>query len=73
MYDVGTRSELDRRDDFDTPTLVELYRTAPYLHDGSAVTLEDVLVARNPEDKHGNVSHLDEEQIDSLVAFLLSL
>jgi YVTN family beta-propeller protein len=72
-YDVGTRSELDRRDDFDTPTLVELYRTAPYLHDGSAVTVEDVLSARNPQDKHGKVSHLSQEQIDDIAAFLLSL
>ncbi len=73
IYDVGTRSELDRRDDFDTPTLVELYRTGPYLHDGSAVTMEEVLTARNPDDKHGKVSHLSQEQIDDLVAFLLSL
>jgi len=72
-YDVGTRSELDRRDDFDTPTLVELYRTAPYLHDGSAVTLEDVLMTRNPEDRHGKAKHLTPEQIDDLAAFLLSL
>lgn len=72
-YDVGTRSELDKGDDFDTPTLVELYRTGPYLHDGSAVTVEDVLIARNPEGKHGEVSHLDREQVDDLVAFLMSL
>ncbi len=73
MYDVGTRSELARRDDFDTPTLVELYRTAPYLHDGSAITVKDVLTTRNPEGKHGKVDHLTPEQIDDLAAFLLSL
>ena len=34
-YDVGTRGPLDGPSDtFDTPTLIELWRTAPYLHDG---------------------------------------
>jgi YVTN family beta-propeller protein len=74
ITDVGTASKYDRGDgNFDTPTLVELYRTAPYLHDGTAVTLSDVLTTRNPEDKHGHTSKLSEEQIDDLVAFLLSL
>jgi len=74
MSDVGTASKYDRGNgNFDTPTLVELYRTAPYLHDGTAVTLEDVLTTRNPEDKHGHTSRLSGEQIEDLVAFLLSL
>ena len=34
-YDVGTVGRFDKvSDTFDTPTLVELWRTAPYLHDG---------------------------------------
>lgn len=72
-YDVGTRSELDTEGEFDTPTLVELYRTAPYLHDGNAVTLREVLVDRNPEDKHGRTKQLTPQEIDDLIAFLLSL
>lgn len=73
IYDVGTRSELDRRDDFDTPTLVELYRTGPYLHDGTAVTVKEVLVDRNPEHRHGDLSGLSEQELDDLATFLLSL
>ena len=39
MTDVGTTRPLDRgAKRFDTPTLVELWRTPPYLHDGSATT-----------------------------------
>jgi len=72
-YDVGTRSALDRSDAFDTPTLVELWRTGPYLHDGSAVTLKEVVTTKNPQDKHGRTSHLSEEEIDALVEYLLSL
>jgi DNA-binding beta-propeller fold protein YncE len=73
MYDVGTRGELDRSDQFDTPTLVELWRTAPYLHDGSATTLKEVLTTRNKNDKHGKTSHLSAEEIDALVEYLKSL
>jgi YVTN family beta-propeller protein len=57
----------------DTPTLRGLWRSAPYLHDGSAPTLRDVLVTRNPAAAHGNTSHLDAAALEDLVAFLLAL
>jgi len=72
-HDVGTRSALDRSSDFDTPTCVELWRTGPYLHDGSAVTLNEVVTTKNPNDKHGKTSHLSKEDLDALVEYLLSL
>jgi DNA-binding beta-propeller fold protein YncE/mono/diheme cytochrome c family protein len=73
MYDVGTKHEVDRNTEFDTPTCIELWRTAPYLHDGSAATLKELLTRFNPEDKHGVTSHLSNEQIEALVEYLLSL
>jgi YVTN family beta-propeller protein len=73
-YDVGTRTPFDDPTAlFDTPTLVELWRTAPYLHDGSAATLREVLTTRNRSDQHGRTSHLSPVEIDDLVAYLLSL
>jgi len=72
-HDVGTRHRLDRSDRFDTPSLIEVYRTGPYLHDGSAATLREVLVDRNPRDRHGRTSHLTAQEIADLVAFLRSL
>jgi DNA-binding beta-propeller fold protein YncE/mono/diheme cytochrome c family protein len=72
LYDVGTRGPLDHDGKFDTPTLVELWRTAPYLHDGSATTLQAV-IRNNKGDKHGVTSHLTKQQVDDLVAYLLSL
>ena len=73
-YDVGTTGNYDKPTDrFDTPTLVELWRTAPYLHDGSAATLEELLTARNPNDLHGRTSHLTRHEIGELVEYLLSL
>ena len=42
----------------DTPTLRGIWDTAPYLHDGSAATLKDVLTTANPGDLHGATSTL---------------
>ncbi len=73
-YDVGTRNVFDKEDrEFDTPTLRELWRTAPYLHDGSAGTIRDVLTTHNPKDEHGKTSHLGAQQIGDLAEYLLSL
>jgi cytochrome c peroxidase len=73
-YDVGTRRKQDGPTDrFDTPTLVELWRTAPYLHDGSAASVRDVLTTQNPGDRHGITSHLTPDQVDDLAEYLLSL
>ena len=73
-YDVGTRGSLDdKADTFDTPTLIEVWRTAPYLHDGSAATLRDLLTLANQNDRHGRTSHLSADQIRDLCEYLLSL
>ncbi|MCL4181515.1 MAG: cell surface protein [Verrucomicrobia bacterium] len=73
-YAVGTEQRPKRRElEFDTPTLVECWRTAPYLHDGSALTVHEVLTGRNQDDRHGQTSHLTPEQIDELAAYVLSL
>lgn len=73
-HEVGTRGLLDGPADvFDTQTLIELWRTAPYLHDGSAAQLRDVLTFANPNDRHGCTSQLTADQILDLCEYLLSL
>jgi len=73
-YDVGTRASFDKpTDEFDTPTLVELWRTAPYLHDGSAATVRDVVTTCNPHNQHGTTSNLSDREIDDLCEYVLSL
>jgi hypothetical protein len=57
----------------DTPTLRFLYDSAPYLHDGSAATLYEVLTSANPSDEHGVTSQLSEGEMADLIAFLLVL
>lgn len=74
QYDVGTQGASDATGAlFDTPTLIELWRTAPYLHDGSASTVREVLTDHNRLDLHGRTSHLTQTEVDDLAAFLMSL
>ncbi|MBN1854674.1 MAG: c-type cytochrome [Pirellulales bacterium] len=73
QHDVGTRGLIDQAAIFDTPSLIEIYRTAPYLHDGSAASLQEVLVDKNRTDAHGKTCHLNQEQIEDLIQYLLSL
>ena len=73
-YDVGTHNPGDKETDkFYTPTLIEVWRTAPYLHDGSAATIRDVLTTRNKSNLHGDVSGLSEQELDDLCTYVLSL
>jgi YVTN family beta-propeller protein len=76
LHDVGTGGDDPTEKigpKYDTPTLLGVYRTAPYLHHGKAKTLRDVLTTCNKEDKHGKTSHLKPAEVDDLVAFLKSL
>ena len=72
-HNVGTRGPFDRRDKFDNPSLREIWRTGPYLHDGRAVSLREVLTTYNKKDRHGRTSHLADKQLDDLAAYLRSL
>lgn len=72
-YNVGTGVGQQSDQEFDTPTLVEIWRTAPYLYDGHAATLEEVIGKFNSDDRHGKTHQLTEEERSNLVAYLLSL
>lgn len=70
-YDVGTTHELDKGvEEFDTPHLHELWKSAPYLHDGTAATLKEVFTVHNPNNRHGSTTQLTDQQLNNLVAFL---
>jgi len=73
-YNIGTgKGFLDENKSFDTPTLIEVWRTGPYLYDGRSKTIKEVLTKHNPGDKHGKTSTLTEKEINSLAEFILSL
>ena len=74
-HDVGTGLPSDDPSEkmgpaYDTPTLLGVYKTAPYLHHGKAATLAEVLTTYNRDDRHGGTSHLTATQVDDLVEFL---
>lgn len=74
FHDVGTAGKFDQTTNrFDTPSLIELWRTGPYLHDGRAATLREVLTTFQKADRHGVTSQLNAGQLDDLADFLLSL
>ncbi len=81
-YNVGTLSDEEDLSnifsfkkeitpDFNTPSLKGLWYSAPYLHDGSANTLEDVL--NQTAGTMGYVLALSAEQKSDLIAYLLTL
>ena len=57
----------------DTPTLKGLWNTAPYLHDGSAPTLHDAVLAHTSAAVGFDVGTLTASELDQLVAFLLQI
>jgi YVTN family beta-propeller protein len=59
--------------EFDTPTLIEVWRTAPYLHDGRYVTLRELLLTGQHGLTQRQVDDLDPEEIDDLIEYVLSL
>ncbi len=75
LHDVGTGDAPDEKlgPAFDAPALVDLEHSAPYLHDGRATTLLEVLTRWNRGDRHGRTSHLGEQELSDLAAFLLAI
>jgi hypothetical protein len=72
-YNVGTGTGQEIGKAFDTPSLNELWRTGPYLHDGRANTLLEVLEKYNYQDRHGITSDLSKKEMDDLIEYLLTL
>ena len=72
-YDVGTGSADEPDVLYDTPSLVEAYRTAPYYHDGRAVTIKEALTKHDPKHQHGNLKDLTPQEVEDLIAYVLSL
>jgi YVTN family beta-propeller protein len=67
MYRIGEDIEFEAG--WDTPTLIEVWRTAPYLYDGRAETLEEVFEVH----KHGIFNKVSKKEIEELVEYVNSL
>jgi cytochrome c peroxidase len=72
-HNVGTRASFDQTSSFDTPTLIETWRTAPYLHDGSYRTMLELL-GKGKHGRHGEAAeNITEQELADLVEYVLSL
>ncbi len=69
-FDVGTKKATDNSGLLDTPQLTNIAITAPYLHDGSAATLEQIWTVFNPQDKHGRTNDLTKDELNDLIEYL---
>jgi hypothetical protein len=76
IHDVGTgdpsleKNSHGRGTSFDTPSLIGLWLTAPYFHDGSAATLEQALQTGTV---HNVRDRIRAEELTALIAFMRSL
>ncbi len=73
VFDVGTQQALDRTGKFDVPHLNNIYDSAPYLHNGMAMTLEEIWTVHNPYDKHGFTNDLTKDQLNDLIEYIKTL
>jgi YVTN family beta-propeller protein len=73
LTDVGTGKPTDRASVFDVPQLTNIALTAPYLHDGSARSLEEIWTVFNPKDTHGVTNDLTKDELNDLIEYLKTL
>lgn len=58
---------------YDIPSLVEVWRTAPYLHSGEAITLRAAVIDHNFLQRRGRTRELTEQEVEDLLAYVRSL
>lgn len=73
LTNVGSAKPTDRSPLFDVPQLTNIALTAPYLHDGSARTLEEIWTVFNPNDTHGVTNDLQKDELNDLIEYLKTL
>lgn len=67
MHRIG--EDIEFEEGWDTPTLREVWRTAPYLFDGRAATMEEVFDVH----KHGVEKKISKKEIEALSEYVNSL
>ncbi len=73
QLDVGSGKWSDRSPVIDVPQLTNIALTAPYLHDGSARSLEEIWTVFNPYDTHGVTNDLTKDELNDLIEYLKTL
>jgi cytochrome c peroxidase len=73
MFDVGSGKPTDRSPRVDVPQLTNVTYSAPYLHDGSARSMEEIWTVFNPKDTHGVTNDLTKDELNDLIEYLRTL
>jgi YVTN family beta-propeller protein len=73
QIDVGSGKPTDRSPVIDVPQLPNVAYSAPYLHDGSARSLEEIWTVYNPKDTHGVTNDLTKDELNDLIEYLKTL
>ena len=73
QVNVGTGKLTDRSPIIDVPQLPNVAYSAPYLHDGSARSLEEIWTVFNPKDTHGVTNDLTKDELNDLIEYLKTL
>ena len=73
QFDVGSGKLTDRSPIVDVPQLPNVAYSAPYLHDGSARSLEEIWTVFNPKDTHGVSNDLTKDELNDLIEYLKTL
>lgn len=72
-HDLGTGRGAEAGKKFDVPSLREIWRTAPYLHDGRAATIEEAIAELHKDERFRERSGLRTDEIDAIAAYLRTL
>lgn len=73
VFDVGLGSPNDVYQGFNPPSLLGVYDKAPYLHDGRAKTLEEVLTHHHRPEQLTGTESLTPQELSDLISYLRSL
>jgi cytochrome c peroxidase len=73
LADVGSGKPTDRSPLIDVPQLPNVAYSAPYLHDGSAKSMEEIWTVFNPHDTHGVTNDLQKDELNDLIEYLRTL
>lgn len=73
VYEVGLESPDDEYKGFNPPSLRGVARRAPFLHDGRAHTLQDVMKVHHRPSRINGESDLNDTELADLIEYLKSL
>ncbi len=73
IHEVGLEVAEDRYRGYNPPSLKGLYDKDPYLHDGRAKTLREILTGDHSPEKVTGLGSLSEQELNDLLAYLKCL